>query len=308
MGRALERISGYGHIAVRYGLEEAIFLDNLMYWYKENRANERNFRDGRWWTYNSVSALAQLFPWWSIKQLRRITESCREQGAVLAGNYSEDQRDRTLWYTPGDELLKLYGMAEETTMEEGGQFPEPGSCIGPNGQTDLPEQASVLAQTGKCYKDTCYNHVCTNMNTPLPPTAEMPKKAETPKREKAPRQPQAARAVVGRQSNDASQGHQDEIAAVLDAYAGEDRELRERLEEFREVRKRKKKPLQTRRAAAVLTGRLDKLSAGDRAVKLALLDTAILHGWDSVYPLKEGEAPGVEGQKKPLRGKGVTYI
>ena len=110
--RALDRISGYAHVARRYGLEEAIFLDSLMFWYRENRANGRNFRDGRWWTYNSVSAFEDLFPWWSGKQIRRIAASCKEKGALLAGNYNTDQRDRTLWYTPGDELLALYGLSE----------------------------------------------------------------------------------------------------------------------------------------------------------------------------------------------------
>lgn len=268
--KSLDRISGYGHVALRYGLEESIFLDSIMFWYKENRANGRNFRDGRWWTYNSVKALAQLFPWWSAKQLRRIIESCREQGAVLAENYNEDQRDRTLWYTPSGELLALYGMGEGS--------PEPDACIGPNGPTCLPERANMLAQTGKCYKEHVKTNVETHEDTPLPPKAEKAAKAS------------------------------DEVPAVLDAYAGEDRELRERLEEFRETRKRKKKPLQTRRAAAVLTGKLDRLSAGDRAVKLALLDNAILHGWDSVYPLKEDELPEAAGRRsRPLRGEGVTY-
>lgn len=261
--RSLDRISGYGHVALRYGLEEAIFLDSIMFWYKENRANGRNFQDGRWWTYNSISALAQLFPWWSIKQLRRIAESCREKGAILAANFNEDQRDRTLWYTPSDELVKLYGLTDE------------GNCICPNGQTDLPIWANTLAQMGKCNIEHVKTHVETHEGTPLPP--------------KAPK---------------------DEVSAVFDACAGEDRELRERLEEFREERAKKKKPLRTRRAAVVLAGKLDRLSGGDRAVKLALLDNAILHGWDSVYPLKEDERPGAGdiGGSEPLWNEGVTYI
>ncbi len=106
-----------------------------------------------------------------------------------------------------------------------------------------------------------------------------------------------------------SAASRDEAGEVLDRYAGEDGELRERLEEFREVRRQKKKPLRTRRAASILTGRLDRLSGGDRAAKLELLDTAILHGWDSVYPLKEdGGPPGRPDKPGPLRGKGVTYL
>ena len=100
----------------------------------------------------------------------------------------------------------------------------------------------------------------------------------------------------------------DDAGKFLDEYAGEDGELRERLEEFREVRKRKKKPLQTRRAAAILTGRLDRLSGGDRQMKLELLDTSILHGWDSVYALNEGEAPpGTQRRDKPVQDDWVTF-
>ena len=251
--KPLDRINGQAAVARRYGLEEAVFLDYLMFWYKENRANQRNFRDGRWWTYNSVNALSQIFPWWSVKQLRRIAESCRTKGAILAGNYSADHRDRTLWYTPSDELLALYGTCGE------------GSCVCPNGQIDLPNQADTFAQTGK----TNIEHVKTSVQT-----------------------------------NEGS------AASVLDNYAGEDADLRKRLADFQEVRRKKKKPLHTTRAAAVLLHKLDKLSNGDRAVKLALLDKAILHNWDSVYPLKPDELPEKSpgSPAEPLRGEGVQYL
>lgn len=262
--KQLDRISGYAHVALRYGLEESIFLDSIMFWYKENKANQRNFRDGRWWTFNSISAFVELFPWWSGKQIRRIVTSCKDKGALLSENFNNNTRDRTLWYTPSDELLALYGLSQS------------GNCICPFGQMDLQEQANGTAQTGKCNIEHVKTHVETHDRGPLPP------KAST-----------------------------DEVSAVFDGYAGEDRELRERLEEFRESRKRKRKPLHTQRAAKILAGRLDKLSGGDRAVKLALLDNAILHSWDSVYPLKEadGVKPTAGGSRDaaPLRGEGYVY-
>lgn len=263
--RQLDRISGYAHVALRYGLEEAIFLDSLMFWYKANKANQRNFREGRWWTFNSISAFVELFPWWSGKQIRRIVASCKDKGALLSENFNNNQRDRTLWYTPSDELLALYGLSQN------------GNCICPDGQMDLPKQANGTAQTGKCNIEHVITHVETHEENPLPPKASS-----------------------------------DEVSTVFDGYAGEDRELRERLEEFRESRKRKRKPLHTQRAARILTGRLDKLSGGDQAIKLALLDNAILHGWDSVYPLKADECPkppsGGFPENTPLRGEGVRYL
>lgn len=155
---SLTRIHGYAHVAQRYGLDESIFLDTIVHWWRVNRADDRNFHDGRWWTYNSMAAFAQTFPWWSAKQIRRIAQSCRDQGAVHTGNYNENQRDRTIWYSPSDELLALYGDAET------------GKCNCPNGQMQLPEQAQPFAQTGQPLP--CSNHVGTYIPPYSPPKGD----------------------------------------------------------------------------------------------------------------------------------------
>lgn len=142
-------------MAVRYGMEEAVFLDALMFWYRTNRGDNRNFRDGRWWTHNSVKAYAQVFPWWSEKQIRRIIESCKVKGAVLSENYNQDRRDRTFWYTPSDDLLSLYG--EDVT----------GNCNLPNGQMQEQEGADSSAQKGKPLP--CTTHVETEYVPPIAP-------------------------------------------------------------------------------------------------------------------------------------------
>lgn len=140
---ALTRISGDGQVALRYGLEEAIFLDALIFWYRTNRGDGRNFRDGRWWSHNSIKAYEEVFPWWSAKQVRRIIDSCKAKGAVLAGNYNQDRRDRTFWYSPSDEVLALYGEPAPTQDEA-----ETGKCNCPNGQMQVAEGADSFAQTG----------------------------------------------------------------------------------------------------------------------------------------------------------------
>ena len=164
----LTRIAGYGHVAVRYGLEESIFLESIMYWWRSNKANDRNFKDGHWWTYNTIKALAELFPWWSAKQVRRIADSCREQGALIIGNFNDDGRDRTIWYTPGDELLALYG--EDFPGDQQETEPSAEDSICPNGQMHLPERAHSFAQTGKPLP--CIYHVDTNIPPYNPPTGD----------------------------------------------------------------------------------------------------------------------------------------
>lgn len=167
----LTRIQGYGHVAVRYGLEEAIFLDAIAHWYRVNRAEGRNFRDGRWWTYNTIKAFDELFPWWSSKQIRRIINSCREQGALLTGDYNQDRRDRTVWYTLGDEALGLYGLAD------------PDKSICPNGQMQEPEGADSCAQTGTALP--CSNTHVDTYNPPyIPPAGGAAPPDKQPKRRK----------------------------------------------------------------------------------------------------------------------------
>ena len=151
----LREIRGYGHVAKVFGLEEAIFLDSIVHWYRENRANNINFEDGRWWTYNSATAWADVFPWWTPKQIRRIITSCREQGAIVAGCYNKDKRDRSLWYSPTEKLLNLYLTRE------------PSGC--PNGKSTCPDRENESSQTAPPLP--CGTHG--NYNTPYnPPQGE----------------------------------------------------------------------------------------------------------------------------------------
>lgn len=154
-------VRGVGSVAMKYGVEEAILLDTIVFWARENKSRGENFKDGRWWTYNSIKGLAEIFPWWSQKQLRRILSSCIEQKALLVGNYNREKRDRTIWYSPSDDLLLIYG--EDWT----------GKCICPNGQMEMPEQADGDAQTGTPLP--CLNPCGNSMDAPhSPPEGDEP--------------------------------------------------------------------------------------------------------------------------------------
>ena len=152
----LTQIHGDGRVAAAYGLEEAIFLHALMFWYRTNRGNGTNFRDGRWWTYNSVKAFESVFPWWNGGQIRRIIARCKDKGALLFGDYNEDRRDRTTWYTPSDELLSLYG--------------ETDNCSCRNRQMQSSESAGEGAENGECnIRKPWGDHGETDMEPPIAP-------------------------------------------------------------------------------------------------------------------------------------------
>ena len=78
------------------------------------------------------------------------------------------------------------------------------------------------------------------------------------------------------------------------------------MEGFLDNRIELKKPVKTKRSATLLVNKLTKLSGGDNALKVALLDEATLHDWLSVFPLKLDGNPS-RSASEPLRGKGVRY-
>ena len=124
-------------LAKRYGLEEAVMLRNFIFWIRHNRANRKNQHDGRTWTYNTIEAFRELFPFWSVKQIRRILDSLLGQQVLVKGNHNARAYDRTCWYALADEsLLELPG------------------TICPNGQMEKSKRAEGSAQTGKPIPDS----------------------------------------------------------------------------------------------------------------------------------------------------------
>jgi len=87
-----------------YGVECAILLENFRYWIDKNKANRKHFYDGAYWTYNSVKAFEELFPYWTTNQIRRYIEKLESMGAIKSGNYNNSPYDRTKWYCLNEKI------------------------------------------------------------------------------------------------------------------------------------------------------------------------------------------------------------
>lgn len=94
-------------LAKLYGIEEAILINNFHYWIKENKANDRNFFDGRYWTFNTQKAYADWFSYLSEGRIKRTINNLVEKGILMKGNYNANQYDRTNWYAFTDEGLAI---------------------------------------------------------------------------------------------------------------------------------------------------------------------------------------------------------
>ena len=93
-------------LAEKYGLEEAIMLQHIGYWVLFNKAHDKNFKDGRYWTWTTLKGLNEIFRFWSMSTIRRVLKSLKEQGCIITGCYNERAADRTLWYSLADEVLE----------------------------------------------------------------------------------------------------------------------------------------------------------------------------------------------------------
>ena len=121
-------------IAVKYGVNAAVLLQNIGFWIKQNEANETNFYDGTYWTYNSRRAYRELFPYMSERQIDTAFRKLIDDGLVITGNYNKVAYDRTLWYAltqKGKCILHFDGMDSTETQNADAQNVRPIPDINP---------------------------------------------------------------------------------------------------------------------------------------------------------------------------------
>ena len=108
-------------IARKYGVNAAVLLENIGYWIKQNEANDVNYFDGYYWTFNSRRAYRELFPYMSERQIATAFEKLIADGLIITGNYNKVAYDRTLWYalTQKGKSILHFDIMEDTTMSNG---------------------------------------------------------------------------------------------------------------------------------------------------------------------------------------------
>ncbi len=93
-------------IAEKLGVNEAIMIKNFQFWLEKNKANEKSYYEGRYWTYNSIGAFCKIFPFWSRDQIRYILKKLTDKGILISGNFNKSPYDKTLWYSLNEEKVE----------------------------------------------------------------------------------------------------------------------------------------------------------------------------------------------------------
>jgi len=124
-------------LAAQYSVEEAILIHHFQFWIYQNKRLNRNFKEGRTWTYQTLEEIAAIFPYWSKDQVRdllyklvtekvRKTENKAHEPILLCKNYY----DRTKWYAF---INEIYFIGKSPRLN-----PQMEKGISPNGKRDIP--------------------------------------------------------------------------------------------------------------------------------------------------------------------------
>lgn len=94
-------------VAKEVGTDAAIILSNIEFWISKNRKDEErieedkrlHYKDGAYWTYNSVQGWLEYFPYLTHDKIRRSLERLEAKGYIVSGKFNSKNWDQTKWYT-----------------------------------------------------------------------------------------------------------------------------------------------------------------------------------------------------------------
>lgn len=98
----MNNISFNPYFAQKYGMEEAIIFQNILYWCEHNRKNGKNFFDGTYWVYNTAKAFSEQYIFMNERKIRYSLKNLEDKGLILSACYNATKYDRTKWYAISD--------------------------------------------------------------------------------------------------------------------------------------------------------------------------------------------------------------
>lgn len=108
-------------VAKIVGVNAAILIKSINWWCRKNAANGRHYHDGLYWSYNTISAFCELYPYLGKSAISRALKKLEDGGYIKTGNFNNTSYDRTRWYAitqAGAELCEVSAHFSKREMEE----------------------------------------------------------------------------------------------------------------------------------------------------------------------------------------------
>lgn len=139
-------------IAEKYGLEEAILFQNIVFWTEKYIKNEEHYYDGFYWLYNSRKAWCELFPYISESKIRRALNNLILEGLLQDGSYNKDKYNHTKWYSLTEKGLQVSELNSKTLISKNV------NSIGEFNQSSGDDNQSKIGEFNQSYKITNNKH------------------------------------------------------------------------------------------------------------------------------------------------------
>jgi len=137
-------------LAKLIGLNESIVLQQVHYWLEINRKADKNFHDGRYWTYNTMKSWQEKeFAFWSFNTVKRTFTSLVNKGYLILGNYNHQKFDQTKWYSIDYEALETLISPNSSNWANAGLpiSPKWANASGQNEPMDKPNLGHTIPET-----------------------------------------------------------------------------------------------------------------------------------------------------------------
>lgn len=143
-------------LAVKVGLNEAIFLQQLHFWMgvaKKSGAGREH--DGKVWSYKTFDEWQQEnFPFWGVSTIKRLVDRLAKTGLILVEKLDSHRRIQTNFYTINYDLLE--SLCEEIERESNDKTDATAIVPDRNGgecQSDTMERIKMTRPTGSKRND-----------------------------------------------------------------------------------------------------------------------------------------------------------
>lgn len=244
-------------LAEKYGIEKALIIDYFAYWVVENMRNEKNFHEGRYWVFNSASALSEKFHYISRRTMNQKLQELETDGILISGNFNKNKFDRTKWYSFRDEYAWL--------LDEHRSSAEIAASSGDNLQS-IGESSHSIGENCQWSGENCHSIKISNTYT-----------------DKNSKEFQTDSSLSLANAREAKKQEAFKIPPFINPEIWKD---------FEAMRKQVKRPM-SERAKKLIVARLQKLGE-DKANEI--LEQSIVNCWQDVYPLKTGRSNDKEDE------------
>ena len=234
-------------LAEKYGIEKALIIDYFAYWVVENMRNERNFHEGRYWVFNSASALSEKFHYISRRTMNQKLQELETDGILISGNFNKNKFDRTKWYSFKDEYAWL--------LDEHRSSAEIAASSGDNLHS-IGESSHSIGENCQWSGENCHSIKISNTYT-----------------DKNSKEFQTDSSLSLANAREAKKQEAFKIPSFINPEIWKD---------FEAMRKQIRKPM-SERAKKLIVSKLQSL--GENKAN-EILEQSIVNCWQDVYPLK----------------------